>query len=209
MPWNEQTPMAPMGVPSRVLLVSAWGAAQGSGVPHKQPAKHQDSPTCGTEKPWGWEWACPWASASLQGPGIPGREEERGDSCKGGGQEAPGRSPPSQDSSKLMSILGSQDESNEDEPQDGACWSLSKGLTPVTNGLSRTAGDTDTVLQGGAGPVMPRGPFSRESNPSPHTPARIPTFPWSVSSPSASVGPPGLLVRAGCCHCVVPVGTCQ
>lgn len=60
-----------------------------------EPAKHKDSPTSGTVKPWGWEWAGPSPSASLQGPGIPGREKERSESCKRGRQEAPGRSPPS------------------------------------------------------------------------------------------------------------------
>lgn len=79
--------------------------------PTNKPAKHKDSPTSGTVKPWGWEWAGPLLSASLQGPGIPGREEKRGDSWKTDRQEAPGRSPPSQDSNKLLSLLGSQDES--------------------------------------------------------------------------------------------------
>lgn len=130
MPWNQQTPTPPagkhpLGMPSMVLLVSAEGAApaRSTRAQHpalvkdqwyttNKPAKHKDSPTSGTVKPWGWEWACPLPSASLQGPGIPGREEERGDSCKRSSLEAPGRSPPSQDSSKLVSILGSQGESN-------------------------------------------------------------------------------------------------
>lgn len=45
-------------------------------------------------------------------------------------------------------------------------------------------------------PALPSLPVSR-------------TVSWSVSSSSASRHPPGLVERAGCCHCVVPVGTCQ
>lgn len=91
---------ASMGVPSTVLLVSAWGAALGGAPQHpalvkdqwcptNKPAKHKDGPTSGTARPWGWEWAGPWPSASLQGPGIPAGEEERSDSCKRGSGEEP------------------------------------------------------------------------------------------------------------------------
>lgn len=89
-----------MEVTSAVLLTPMCGAVAmgGTMVPHK-PAECMGSPTSGTVKPWGWEWACPLPSASPRGPGSPGREEERHEGSKGGCQEAPGRSPPFLDSS--------------------------------------------------------------------------------------------------------------
>lgn len=91
-----------------------WGNTAGTGThwwpwdtgtpEYHELAEHAGSPTSWRAKPWGWEWAWFLLGASPRRPGSPEKEDERGEGSKRGCQErtsaeAPGRRPPSQDSS--------------------------------------------------------------------------------------------------------------